>query len=143
MIPRRRPRLIVLWSFQRWFALKFMFSIGVLLSLFGVGLYIWFSLVIDEVLDQLPDSETLLRTTIKTELSSAGVMIFGFLVLLLAVAIVQSLMFGRAIAEPLLAINKRLDEFRDTRIFTPIRLRRKDKLQDLAEKINAAIQNNR
>ncbi len=133
---QRRQKILVLSKFQRWFLYVFVAYTAVFLTIFGLGLFIWFRLVLQELLNVAGLLSPTFIATVQKHTVFAAVVLVVFLLVLLSVAAMQALLFSRRIAGPIFALARHLEKCAEKGRLEPIRLRQGDLFVDLAEKLN-------
>lgn len=137
---KSRNRLLVLSSFQKWFLWTFVFYTGLFLTILGLGLFLWFKIVVREVINVAGLLSETFYSIVQKQTQLGMWMIGALILVLLAVAAFQSIIFSRRIAGPLYAFAKHFDKCSEAGELSPISLRKGDLFGDLADKFNAAVE---
>ncbi len=131
-----RKKILVLNDFQRWFLRNFVLYTALFLGVLGVGLYLWFQIVIKEMINLAGLLSPTFMLAIEKYMG-LGVLVVGLLMLvLLTLAAFHSLMFSRKIAGPLFALARHFEKCEEEGQLSPIHLRKDDLFSDIADKFN-------
>lgn len=137
---KKRSRLIILSKFQRWFLFTFVGYTAAFLIVFGVGLFMWFQIIVSRLLDLAgllsPTFVQQIEKHTWVALTVSLVLIFA----LLAVACLQAILFSRKIAGPIYGMARHLDECEAQKKLMPMKLRDGDLFADIAERFNRVIE---
>lgn len=133
---KARTQIVVLKHFQRWFLINFLTYTALFLIVFGLGLFIWLKTVTDELFHVAGLLSETFAQTIQHQLTMGFWMSVILVVVLLALAALQSLLFSRSIAGPIFALSRHLEKCEQEGKLSPIQLRDKDLFRDVADKFN-------
>lgn len=138
--PKKRTRLLVLTKFQRWFLRVFVSYAAAFLLIFGVGLFLWFRVLLNELMNLAGLlSETFIAVIQKHILLGFGVT-FLFIFLLCVMAGLQALFFSRRIAGPIFSLVKHLEKCEAKGKLEPWTVRKGDLFADLVEQFNLVVE---
>ena len=137
---RARKQLVVLAAFQRWFIVNFVIYTAVFLAVFGTGLYVWFRVLMSELMNLAGLLSTTFVTLINKHLQLGIMITFCFVVLLLIVAGFQAVYFSRRIAGPLFSLSKHLTKCQREGKLEKWETRKEDLFQDLVTQFNDLVE---
>ncbi|MDB5038886.1 MAG: hypothetical protein JWQ35_2414 [Bacteriovoracaceae bacterium] len=133
---KARTRLLVLNKFQKWFLFNFVFYTGLFLVVLGVGLFVWFKVIVSEVMQIAGLLSETFVSTIQKNILLGGYVLIILVSCLLALAAIQSLWFSRRIAGPIFALARHLENCEKSGRVEHLTLRKGDLFCDIAEKFN-------
>jgi methyl-accepting chemotaxis protein len=133
---KARTRLLVLSKFQRWFLINFVIYTALFLGVLTAGLFIWFKLVVFEIMQVAGLLSETFITTLQQSLQTGLIVISILALSLLTLAGFQSFLFSRRIAGPIFALARHLEKCEESGRIEKIKLRKNDLFVDLAEKFN-------
>ncbi|MDB5036607.1 MAG: hypothetical protein JWQ35_135 [Bacteriovoracaceae bacterium] len=138
---KKRSQLIVLTQFQRWFLKVFMAYVAVFLTIFGIGLFLWFRLLLHELMNLAGLlSETFVQLIRKHIILGLWVTVL-LIVTLTVIAGLQALFFSRRIAGPIFSLEKHLEKCEKKGKLEPWQLRKGDLFEGLVKRFNSLVQN--
>jgi methyl-accepting chemotaxis protein len=136
----KRGRLLVLSQFQRWFLKVFVSYAAIFLGIFGVGLFLWFRVLLNELMNLAGLlSETFITVIRKHMLIGLGVTVI-FIIVLCVMAALQALFFSRRIAGPIFSLVKHLEKCEKKGRLEPWQIRRGDLFVDLVDRFNSVVE---
>lgn len=135
-----RKQMVVLRSFQRWFQLTFVMYTGLFLSVFGVGLYLWFKVLLGELLNLAGLLSQTFMDLIEKHLQLGLFITIGFIVILLGVAGLQAMFFSRKIAGPLFSLSKHLSKCQAEGKLRKWETRKGDLFKELVDQFNDLVE---
>lgn len=134
-----RKQMVVLASFQRWFLITFVFYTGLFLTVFGVGLYLWFKVLMGELMNLAGLLSQTFMDLINKHLQLGILITVCFIVILLLVAALQALFFSRKIAGPIFSLSKHLAKCNKEGKIERWETRKDDLFKELVDQFNEFI----
>lgn len=131
-----RTKLLVMKPFQRWFIVSFLSYTAIFLSILGASLYLFFRLMVDEMLQVGGLLSQSYAQTLQQNLDRSLYVIAGITVGLLIIAGAHAFFFSYKIAGPLFAITRHIEKCADAGQLVPLALRKDDLFSDLAVQIS-------
>jgi methyl-accepting chemotaxis protein len=138
-LKKARTQMVVLESFQRWFLWNFVMYTGLFLSVFGLGLYLWFKVLLGEVLNLAGLLSQTFMDLIEKHLQLGMFITIGFIVILMVVAALQALFFSRKIAGPLFSLSKHLSKCQAEGKLKHWETRKGDLFRELVDQFNDLV----
>ncbi len=136
---RARKQLVVLALFQRWFIFNFVLYTALFLSIFGVGLYLWFKVLMQELMNLAGLLSQTFVDLIHKHMQLGVLITFCFVVILLLVAALQAIFFSRRIAGPLFSLSKHLNKCQQKGKLERWETRKDDLFKDLVAQFNDLV----
>ncbi|MGE0615615.1 MAG: hypothetical protein AB7P04_08230 [Bacteriovoracia bacterium] len=136
---RKRTRLFMFHKFQHWFIVSFTLYSAVFLMILGGALALWFNLIVRELLRVSGVLSATFTAQIENSMTKGAWFIAGVVVILIAIAAGQAILFSRRIAGPLFAITRHLEKCEEEGKLTPLHLRKNDILHEIEERFNGLV----
>lgn len=137
---QKRRRLVVLRAFQHWFIKVFVLYMALFLGVFALGLYLWFKLLMSEVLNLSGILSDTFGALVERHLWMGFYLTLLFVMILVLIAGLQAMLFSRRIAGPLFSLSRHLEKIEKTGKFEPWKLRKGDLFMDLPEQLNSVLE---